>query len=56
MGSVVIDYELITRNFPEGRGTIEMLGVYEILNGRIQKASFAIGERKLDGEANNAKL
>ena len=54
MGSVVIDYELIVRNFPEGRGTIEMLCVYEILNGRIQKASFAVGERKLDAEANNA--
>jgi putative hydrolase of HD superfamily len=56
MGSVVIDYELITRNFPEGRGTIEMLCVYEILNGRIQKASFAVGERKLDAEVNRVSV
>src|SRR4051794_10097046 len=28
MGSFVVDHELITRNFPEGKGTIEMLCVY----------------------------
>ena len=47
MGNIVVDYELITRNFPEGTGTVEMLCVYEVLNGRIRKASFAIGERKV---------
>ncbi|MGZ5036479.1 MAG: nuclear transport factor 2 family protein [Usitatibacter sp.] len=47
MGNVVVDHELITRNFPEGAGTIEMLCVYEVLDGRIRKASFAAGERKL---------
>jgi hypothetical protein len=46
MGQIVVDYELITRNFPEGLGTIEMLCVYEVMNGRIKKASFAVGERK----------
>ena len=48
MGAVVVDYEVVTRNFPEGQGTMEMLCVYEVLNGRIQKASFAFGEKKLD--------
>ena len=48
MGNIVTDHELITRNFPEGRGTIEMLCVYEVVNGRIQKASFAIGEKRLN--------
>ena len=47
MGDVVVDFEIITRNFPEGFGTIEMLCIYEVLNGRIKKASFAVGERKL---------
>ncbi len=46
--NVVVDYEIVTRNFPEGRGTIEMLCVYEVANGCIQKASFAIGKPKLD--------
>ena len=43
MGSVVVDHERITRNFPEGKGTIEMLCVYEVVNGFIAKASFAVG-------------
>lgn len=47
MGNVVVDLELITRNFPEGLGTMEMLCIYEIAHGLIQKASFAPGEQRL---------
>lgn len=47
MAGVVVDYELITRNFPEGLGTLEMLCVYEVADGRIQRASFASGEKRL---------
>ena len=47
VGNFVVDHELITRNFPEGKGTIEMLCIYEVINGRIQRASFALGEKKL---------
>lgn len=42
-GNIVIDVELITRNFPEGLGTLEMLCIYEVVNGRIQRVSFASG-------------
>lgn len=49
MGNVVVDLELVTRNFPEGTGTVEMLCVYEVHDGRIQRASFALGEKRLDG-------
>jgi hypothetical protein len=45
MGPIVVDYERITRNFPEGKGTVEMLCVYEVADGRIQKALFALGEQ-----------
>lgn len=51
MGNVVVDFELITRNFPEGRGTVEMLCVYEVMDGRIQKASFALGEKRMGVES-----
>ncbi|MES2562466.1 MAG: hypothetical protein V4637_07015 [Pseudomonadota bacterium] len=44
---IVTDAELITRNFPEGLGTLEMLCVYEVTDGRIQRASFALGEKIL---------
>ena len=39
---IVIDHELITRNFPEGKGTIEMLCIYHIENGLIQKGQFKV--------------
>lgn len=47
MGNVVVDHEVITRNFPEGNGSTEIICVYEIANGLIQKASFAFGEKVL---------
>jgi putative hydrolase of HD superfamily len=43
MGNTVTDLELITRNFPEGLGTLEMLCIYEVQDGRIRRASFATG-------------
>ena len=43
MGNFVTDLELITRNFPEGPGTLEMLCIYEVADGRIRRASFAPG-------------
>ena len=48
MGNVVVDLEIITRNLPEGRSTVEMVCIYEIADGLIQKASFAVGQTKLD--------
>jgi hypothetical protein len=47
MGSVVVDHEEITRNFPEGRGRVQMICVYEVRDGRIQAATFALGEKTL---------
>jgi putative hydrolase of HD superfamily len=47
MGNIVTDLELITRNFPEGVGTLEMLCIYEVVDGRIQRASFAPGATTL---------
>ena len=47
IGNVVADLELIERTFPEGPGTIEMLCLYEVAEGRIRKATFATGETRL---------
>ena len=47
MGHIVTDLELITRNFPEGLGTLEMLCIYEVVDGRIRRASFAPGATTL---------
>ena len=47
VGNTVADTEIITRNFPEGVGTLEMLCVYEVSGGKIVKASFAPGVQTL---------
>lgn len=47
MANIVVDHEIITRNFPDGRGTIELLCVYEVGDGLIRKASFATGPKTL---------
>jgi putative hydrolase of HD superfamily len=49
MENIVVDHEIISRNFLEGPGTVEMLCVYQVLDGLIQRASFAVGEKKLHG-------
>jgi hypothetical protein len=47
MENIVIDHEVVTRNFPEGLGTVEMMCIYEVAEGRIQKATFALGTARL---------
>ena len=47
MDNVVVDLEIITRNFPEGKGTIEMLCIYDVVDGLIHKASFAAGRTSM---------
>lgn len=45
MGDVVVDHERVTRNFPDGKAAVEMLCVYQIRDGLIRRASFAIKPR-----------
>ena len=48
MGNTVIDHERITRTFPEGAGTLEMVMIYEVQAGRIAKAWSLAGAKTLD--------
>lgn len=43
VGGLVIDREVVTRNFPEGCGTIDVLGIYELEGGKIKRAWFKQG-------------
>ena len=54
IGSFVVDHELSTRIFAEGRGSIEMLCIYEVVAGVIQRASFALGPKTLDASSDAA--
>lgn len=48
-GDKVIDAERVVRNFPEGRGTLEMLCVYQVAGELIRHAWFATGAKVMDG-------
>ena len=47
LGNVVIDHELVTRTFPEGPGEVQLVAIYEVENGLINKAWFIPGTKTL---------
>lgn len=48
MENMVIDHEEVTRTFPEGTGTIRLVAIYQVVNGKIQSGSFLFGTKILD--------
>jgi hypothetical protein len=51
MGNLVFDHEVVTRNFPEGKGWIELVAIYEVVDGRIRSQSVQLGAKQLDAGA-----
>ena len=51
IGDVVIDHEDVIRTFPEGRGKVEMVAIYQVKSGAIQTATFMFGPKRLDESA-----
>jgi len=51
LGNMVIDHETVTRNFPEGKGELDVVCIYEVEHGKIAKAWFKMGERRLLSQA-----
>lgn len=51
MGDTVVDYEDISRTFPEGTGRLELVAIYQVREGRIHTASFLAGAKTLDAPA-----
>lgn len=49
VGGLVVDRQVVTRNLPEGRGTLDVIGIYEVGEGLIRKAWFKQGTPRLDG-------
>ena len=47
MGNLVIDHEIVTRDFPEGPGTVELIAMYEVQGEKIVRAWFKFGEKRL---------
>lgn len=49
MGNIVIDQEVVTRNFPEGRGEVDVVAIYEVIDGKINSASVQVANQRLHG-------
>jgi hypothetical protein len=47
VGDLVIDHERVTRTFPEGPGTLELVMLYEVKAGRITRAWTKAGTKTL---------
>jgi hypothetical protein len=51
MGNIVIDHERVTRTFPDGPGTVELVMIYQVQDEKIAKAWVIAGAASLDGKA-----
>ena len=51
MDTLVIDYEEVRRDFPEGPGTVELMAIYDVADGRIQSQIVKLGQQRLDPPA-----
>lgn len=51
MGHIVVDHEKVTRTFPEGPGTLELMMIYDVQNGRIARAWSIAGAKLLDAQS-----
>jgi hypothetical protein len=48
---VVIDHEIVSSTFLEGRGKMELVAIYQLQAGQIDKAWFIFGAKVLDTAA-----
>jgi hypothetical protein len=48
MGNIVIDYEEVSRSFPEGPGKVDLVAIYEVIDGKIRSQSVRITNQRLD--------
>ena len=48
VGNLVVDREVVTRNFPEVLGRVDVMAIYEVADGKIAKAWFKTGMPVLD--------
>lgn len=49
MGNIVIDHEEVTRTFPEGAGTVEVVAIYDVKDGKIQSQIVQVSNQRLRG-------
>ena len=47
MGELVVDHEIVTRNFPDGVGEVDVVAIYEVRGDKIVRAWFKQGAPRL---------
>jgi hypothetical protein len=45
--NMVVDHETVRRTFPDGVGEVDVICIYEIQGGKIAKAWFKIGNKRM---------
>ncbi len=48
LGNLVVSHEALTLTLPEGPGTLELIAMHEVENGKIKRAWHKLGEPVLD--------
>ena len=48
LGNLVISHQILTLTFSEGPGTLELIAMQEVENGKITRAWFKLGDPVLD--------
>jgi hypothetical protein len=48
VGNMVVDREVVTRTFPEGPGSVDVIAIYEVEGESIRRAWFKSGTPVLD--------
>jgi hypothetical protein len=48
MENLVVDHEIVTRNFPEGKGALELVAIYDVVDGLIRSQVVKLGAKRLD--------
>ncbi len=51
LGRFVVDHERVTRTFPEGPGTIDLIATYEVVDGKIINVWFLASPKTLDPQS-----
>ena len=50
MGNIVIDHEEVSRSFPEGTGKVDLVAIYEVVEGRIVSQTVQVSNERLDAQ------
>ena len=51
MGNIVIDHEVVSRTFPEGPGKVDLVAIYEVVDGLIHSQTVQVSNQRLDAQA-----